>query len=254
VTVRPGAEPFIHEGDGLAVLLCHGFTGNPSSMRPWAEHFAASGHTVHVPRLPGHGTTWRDMSRTRWADWYGELTRAFTALRANADAVIVGGLSMGGGLALQLAEDQGKAIDGLVLVNPAVRIDDPRLKALPVIRWIAPWLPPVGNDIAKPGVTEDAYGKIPAHALHSSLAGYRGVVARLGEVEQPLLLFRSPQDHVVPPSSSAAVLSGVSSRDVTEVLCENSFHVATLDNDAPMIFAQSLDFAHRVAADRGVPT
>jgi carboxylesterase len=192
------------------------------------------------------------MSRTRWADWYGELETAFTALREDADVVVVAGLSMGGALALNLAEDHGSAVDGLVLVNPAVRIDDPRLKALPVVRWLVPWLPPVGNDIAKAGVTEDAYNRIPPHALASSLAAYRSVSARLASVTQPILLFRSPQDHVVPASSSAQILRGVSSTDVTEVLCENSFHVATLDNDAPMIFKGSLDFLHRIAADRGV--
>ena len=64
MTVRPGAEPYVHEGDRHAVLLCHGFTGNPSSLRPWAEAIAAAGHTVHLPRLPGHGTSWQDMART----------------------------------------------------------------------------------------------------------------------------------------------------------------------------------------------
>lgn len=251
MTVRPGAEPYVHEGDSHAVLLCHGFTGNPSSLRPWAEAIAAAGHTVHLPRLPGHGTTWRDMSRTRWDDWYAELNTAFLRLRSKAGVVVLAGLSMGGGLALQLAEDHGDAVDGLILVNPAVRVDDPRLKALPVLRWLVPWLPPVGNDIRKPGVTEDAYNRIPPHALSSMLAGYRGVVSRLAAVNQPVLLFRSPEDHVVPATSSATILSGISSTDVTQVLCENSFHVATLDNDAPMIFTRSLEFLDRVAAGHG---
>ncbi len=250
MTVRPGAEPYAHAGDGLAVLLCHGFTGNPSSLRPWAEAIAAAGHTVSLPRLPGHGTSWREMSRTRWEDWYATLDAAFTALRPTASVVVVAGLSMGGALALQLAEDHGTDVDGLVLVNPAVRIDDPRLKALPVLRWLVPWLPPVGNDINKPGVTEDAYDRIPPHSLSSMLAGYRGVVARLAEVKQPLLVFRSSRDHVVPATSSATIMAGISSTDVTEVLCENSFHVAPLDNDAPSIFAGSIDFLHRVAAGR----
>jgi len=164
----------------------------------------------------------------------------------------VAGLSMGGALALRLAQQHPDAVDGLVLANPAVRIDDPRLKALPVIRWVAPWLPPVGNDIKKPGVTEDAYHRIPPHALHSMLAGYREVVADLGRVTQPLLLFRSPEDHVVPATSSAAILQGVGSADVAEVLCEDSYHVVTLDNDAPRLFEQSVRFAERVAAGSGV--
>jgi carboxylesterase len=253
--VRPGAEPYAHDGDDIGVLLCHGFTGNPSSLRPWAESIAAAGHTVRLPRLPGHGTTWQEMGRTRWADWYGELEAAFTELRARTRVLVVGGLSMGGGLALQLAQqhpaDDGAGVDALVLVNPAVRVDDPRLKALPVVRWLAPSLPPVGNDIKKPGAIEDAYSRIPPHALHSMLAGYRGVVAELPAVKQPVLLFRSPQDHVVPASSSAQILDRISSTDAEEVLLEDSFHVATLDNDAPMIFNRTISFLDRIAGPGG---
>lgn len=251
MSVRPGAEPYAFDGDDVGVLLCHGFTSNPASLRPWAEAVARAGHTVRLPRLPGHGTTWREMGRTTWADWYGELDAAFAQLRARSRVVVVGGLSMGGGLALRLAQqhpaDGGAGVDALVLVNAAIRVDDPRLKALPVVRWLVPWLPPVGNDIKKPGVTEDAYPKIPPHAVHSMLAGYRAVVADLPAVKQPVLLFRSPQDHVVPATSSAQILDRISSTDAEEVLLEDSFHVATLDNDAPMIFERTLSFIDRIA-------
>ena len=71
----------------------------------------------------------------------------------------------------------------------------------------------------------------------------------LAKVTQPLLLFRSVTDHVVEPSSSRRVLQGISSRDVTETLLENSYHVATLDNDAPRIFADTAAFVTRVSRD-----
>jgi carboxylesterase len=254
VSVRPGAEPFAHDGDDVGVLLCHGFTGNPSSLRPWAESLAAAGHTVRVPRLPGHGTTWKDMGRTRWTDWYAEVEQAFAELRARSRVVVAGGLSMGGALALRLAEQHGGGADGvngLVLVNPAEKLEDKRLAAVPVVRWVVPSFPPVGNDIKKPGAVEDAYDKIPPHALHSMLGFYKLVSADLGKVDQPLLLLRSPEDHVVPPSSSAFVLANVSSSDVTEMLCTDSYHVATLDHDAPMIFSESLAFVERLASGVG---
>jgi carboxylesterase len=249
--VRPGAEPYANDGDDVGVLLCHGFTSTPASLRPWAEAVAGAGHTVRLPRLPGHGTTWREMGRTTWADWYGEMEVAFGELRARCRVVVVGGLSMGGGLALRLAEehpvDGGAGVDAVVLVNPAVRMEDPRLKALPVARWLVPWFPPVASDIKKPGVVEDAYARIPPHAVHSMLAGYRAVVAELSSIKQPVLLFRSPVDHVVPASSSALILDRISSTDAEEVLLEDSFHVATLDNDAPMIFERTLAFIDRIA-------
>ena len=55
----PEAEPFAADGGRVGVVVSHGFTGNPSSMRPWAEHLAAACYSVRLPLLPGHGATWR---------------------------------------------------------------------------------------------------------------------------------------------------------------------------------------------------
>ena len=98
------------------------------------QHLAGLGYTVRIPRLPGHGTTWQEMNRTRWQDWYDAVDTAFRALHAQCSHVVVGGLSMGGALALQLAQDHGPRVSGLVLVNPAIKFEDPRLVVLPVLQ------------------------------------------------------------------------------------------------------------------------
>lgn len=258
--VLPGAEPVAHDGDHVGVLLCHGFTGNPSSLASWAQRFARDGRTVRVPRLPGHGTTWQEMNRTRWEDWYATVEAALVELRDRCDQVVVGGLSMGGALALRLAEQRGADVAGLMLVNPAVQLTNRGLRLVPVLQHVLPSMAGIGSDIAKPGVTELAYDRTPLKALHSSLQAYRTVVRDLPAVTQPLLLMHSPQDHVVSPRSSSTVLSRVSSKDVSEVLLHRSFHVATLDHDAPLIEATSSEFVARVTgaesavADPGGPT
>ena len=76
--VMPGAEPFFHSGGSTGVLLCHGFTGNPSVAAAVGRLASRqAGLTVSLPRLPGHGTTWQEMARTRWEDWYAEIDRAY---------------------------------------------------------------------------------------------------------------------------------------------------------------------------------
>ena len=120
MAILTGAEPFNHDGSDVGVLLCHGFTGTPQSMRPWGEYLAERGFTVRVPLLPGHGTTWQEMNNTRWEDWYSCVDTAFRELHETCQRVVVGGLSMGASLALQLAQEHGPRISGLVLVNPAV--------------------------------------------------------------------------------------------------------------------------------------
>ena len=249
--VLPGAEPFAHEGsDDIGVLLCHGFTGTPQSMRPWAEHLAAEGFSVRVPLLPGHGTRWQDMNRTRWQHWYDRVDTGFGLLSARCRSTFVFGQSMGGALALRLAQRHGAEVAGLALVNPSVTTLKRGARLLPLLSKVVPSIPGVANDIAKPGVHEVAYDRTPLRAA-ASLQQLWGVVrADLGRVHQPLLLFRSAVDHVVEPVSSRIVLDGVASEDRTEVVLADSFHVATLDNDAPTIFAASVEFARRVHATR----
>ncbi|MEU8133380.1 alpha/beta hydrolase [Streptodolium elevatio] len=251
MSILPGAEPYHHDGGPVGFLLSHGFTGTPQSMRPWAEHLAAGGLTVSLPLLPGHGTRWQDMQLTTWQDWYAELERAFDVLRGRCEFVFVGGLSMGGTLALRLAEQRGDQVAGLVLVNPSVHADDPRLKALPVLKRLVRSLPGIGSDIRKEGASELAYSRMPLKPLHSLARLWPLVQSDLPQVTQPVLLFRSPQDHVVNPANSETVLARISSTDVTAELLPDSYHVATLDNDAEYLFTQSLEFVRRLTAFDG---
>jgi carboxylesterase len=247
VPLIPGAEPFSHDGGPVGVLVVHGFTGSPKSMRPWAQALADAGMTVRLPRLPGHGSSWQDMALTRWPDWYAEVDSAYAELSGRCSDTFVCGLSMGGSLALRLAELRGDGVRGLVLVNPSVHSENKALMALPVLKAVVPSLKGIINDIAKPGQDEGGYDRMPLKALHSLTQGWAQVKADIGKVDQPLLVFHSPQDHLVEPSNTAWVLGHVTSGDVTERELPDSFHVATLDHDAPTIFEGSLEFVHRLA-------
>ncbi|MFC4786605.1 alpha/beta hydrolase [Nocardioides sp. MAHUQ-72] len=242
------ARPELTGGRRVGVLLSHGFTGSPASMRPWAEHLAELGYAVEMPLLPGHGTTWQEMNRTTWADWYAELTRAFDKLAAENDGVVVAGLSMGGALVLQLAADRSDRVAGVVVVNPAVATKRLDVKLLPVLKHVVPSFPGITNDIKKPGVVEHGYERTPLRAAHSMFRAWPTLVADLPRVTAPLLYFRSTVDKVVDESSEPRILGAVSSRDVTVRRLENSYHVATLDNDADLIFDESAAFVARVTA------
>lgn len=247
------AEPFYAAGRPdvagrcIGVLLSHGFTGSPASMKPWGHYLAEQGYAVSVPRLPGHGTSWQEMNRTGYADWYAEVEREFETLKARSDLIFVGGLSMGGGLALGLAANHPQDVAGVMLVNAAVSSQNKQLLAVPALKWVLPSMRAVGGDIKRQGVSESAYSRTPLKALHSMIKGWRQVRSDLPKVTQPVIIFRSAEDHVVDAQSTRNIQAGVSSRDVTERVLDNSFHVATLDNDAPQIFEESAAFIARVA-------
>ena len=244
---RP-ARPELTGGRSVGVLLSHGFTGSPASMRPWADDLAERGYAVEVPLLPGHGTRWQELNRTRFDDWYGQVSRAFEKLSADNDAVVVGGLSMGGALVLRLAADHPDRIAGVVLVNPAVATRRLDVKLLPVLKHLVPSFPGLANDIKKPGVDERAYDRTPLRAIHSLMQAWPGIIADLPRVTAPLLYLRSTEDHVVDHASQPIITSRVSSRDITEIPLTDSYHVATIDNDATKIFEESASFVARVTA------
>lgn len=245
--LMPGAEPWLNEGNSTGILLIHGFTGSPASMVPWGKAMANEGFTVRVPRLPGHGSRWQDMNLTTWEDWYSEVERNYQILREQCETVFVFGLSMGGSLTLRLAEKHGNEIAGIVLVNPAVHSERADRHLLPFISKVIGSFPGISNDIKKPGQNEVAYTKIPLKAAHSLSQLWKIIKSDISLVTQPLLLFRSEEDHVVEPSNAAWILENVASRDKTEIVLRNSFHVATLDNDAPLIEQTSSEFVRRLS-------
>jgi carboxylesterase len=243
--VMPGAEAYYHDGGSTGVLLCHGFTGSPQSLRQWAEFLADAGLGVSLPRLPGHGTTWQEMNRTRWEDWFAEVDRAFDELQAKSDEVFVMGLSMGGCLALRLAELRGDAVRGLVLVNPSVAMDNSQrltFALAPLLKLVVPSVKGVASDIKKEGAVELGYDHTPVKAAATLPALWRTTQQHLGAVTQPVLVFHSATDHVVGPNSLKVLERAIPANRLEVRELASSYHVATLDNDAEAIFTGSLEF------------
>jgi carboxylesterase len=246
-------EAWAADNGPVGVALCHGLTGMPGSMRPWAEALAAEGLSVRVPLLPGHGTRWQDANQVSWQDWYAELERSVDDLLTRCDRVFVMGLSMGGTLVLRLAEQRGNDIAGVVALNASLFTTRKDAKLLPLARFLVPSFPPVGNDINKAGAVEPAYDRLPTKAAYQLSRLWALTNADLAKLTQPLLVLTSRNDHVVEPENSERLMSGAGSTDKRHVWLENSYHVATLDNDFPVIVAESLAFVrdHVPAASGG---
>jgi len=242
------ARPELTGGRRIGVLLSHGFTGSPVSIRPWGRHLGELGYGVRVPLLPGHATSWQDLNTKTWEDWYGALRAEFDVVAAEHEAVVIGGLSMGGALVLRLAADVGDRVSGVMVVNPAVATKRLDVKALAVLKHLVASRPGIADDIKKPGVGEYGYTRTPLRAIHSLIQAWRPLVADLPQVTAPLVYFRSADDHVVDEASQPIILGRISSTDVDVVPLPESYHVATLDNDAPTIFERSAEFIARVTA------
>jgi carboxylesterase len=247
--VRPGCEPFEFEGGPAGILLLHGFTGNPASLRRIGEWLAARGHAVSCPLLAGHGRDWRDLASARWQDWAADADRALRDLAGRCQAVVVLALSFGATQGLHLAATRPDVVRGIAVVNPYLR--DRRIALTPVVWPLIPPRPGVGNDIKKPGQDELPSERIPVRALAEVARFFRVVARELPSVRQPLLVFHAPEDHVVPKGTSEWLIDRVGSDRKELVLLPNSYHVATLDHDAELIFERTHEFAEAAADVHG---
>jgi carboxylesterase len=248
--VLPEAEPLSHEGStSTGVLVLHGFTGNPSSMRGIAEAMVALGHHVEMPRLPGHGTTVEEMVTTGWSDWTDEVRAAHGRLADRADAVVVVGLSMGGSLTLWSGFELAN-VAGLVCINPATTPQEPAVLDMlqEMVDDGTEIAPAIGGDIADPDVQESSYDGAPLRPLLSFMReGLTAMTNRYDELTVPLLLITSRQDHVVEPANSEHLAASYGG-DVEHVWLERSYHVATQDYDRADIERMTGEFVARVTA------
>ena len=240
------SSPFTGSGPRTGVVVSHGFTGSPHGVRDWAQSLAAAGFAVRMPLLPGHGTSWQELARTRWQDWHTALDGAYAELAAECDYVFVAGLSMGGALALRIAAT--RPVAGVVVVNPGLVIDDPRAPLAGVLKFVLKSTPAIANDILKAGMDEGAYPRTPVAAAHELNKMFKDTVRLLPRITAPVRVYRSAVDHVVSETSMAALRRGLVHAPLEVIRLQNSYHVATMDNDAPEIFRGTAEFIRSVVA------
>ncbi|MDN4644134.1 alpha/beta hydrolase [Arthrobacter sp. PsM3] len=240
-----------HGGNaGIGVAICHGFTGSPLSVLPWAEHLARQGFAVSVPLLPGHGTDWRDLTRFGWQDWCRAFETSYLELAAGTRECYVAGLSMGGTIALRTAARQDVA--GVAVVNPGLSFYDRRVRYIGLLKHFQRTTVPAQEANPTAAATEDGdYSLTPLEAVHQLSRLFRATLRELPAVAAPALVFKSATDSVVPPSSVELLRNRLGSRELEVVSLPDSGHVATLDVDAPLIFELSARFfLHHAAAAR----
>ncbi|MBP2266546.1 carboxylesterase [Pseudarthrobacter sp. PvP004] len=232
-------------GPRVGVVMSHGFTGSPHSVRPWAQHLAEAGYAVRLPLLPGHGTSWQDMATRSWREWHRAVDDAYLELASECDYVFSAGLSMGGTLALRIAAT--RPVAGTVVVNPGLVLDDPRAVIVAALKYVVRTTPAIANDILKPDQDEGAYARTPVAAAHQLKKMYKDTAAILPRISSPVRVYKSTVDNVISNASLEFLRSRVQA-PVDVSYLHNSRHVATLDNDAPEIFSGTVDFIQKTVA------
>lgn len=228
--VHPLAAPFqLHLDRTDVVLLLHGWTGSPSHLRLLADDLAAAGYGVAAPLLPGHGTSIEEMTAFGWRDWVRAAAEAAEDIAQSGARLHVGGLSMGGLLAILLATAFDVA--SLTTVNAPLRVFDWRVHLSGLVH---------GSDrvveLAEPDRAPDfasdydhGYRDTPVGAVADLYLLMRGARKALPKVAAPVLVIQSHADETVRHQSGTIIYERAGSPYKRLVWLERSSHVATLD-------------------------
>jgi carboxylesterase len=236
--VLTGAETFFINGGQIGVLISHGFMGTPQSVSYIGEKLAQYGYSVFAPRLQGHGTHYDDLEKCKLYDWFESLEEGYKQLKQKCTTVFVLGQSMGGALALWLAQAHPE-IAGVILVNPALTLpayEKYREETEP--RFIIEGEP----DIKAKGVQEITYSKTPIRAIHQLQKLMDNTPQILPEVKCPVLGMKSIEDHVIPPENTDYIMEHIGSKAKTIIPLIHSYHVASMDHDKEKIVMDCHEF------------
>lgn len=237
------AKPFLLEGSQTGLLWLHGFTSTPQSIRDVGQRVHhATGATVLCPMLAGHGETPAALAATDHQDWVRSAETALEHLETLCSHIVIGGLSLGATLSLNLAARMPDRIGGVVSINGSTGLYRPEVVAPLYDRNAAEHVAGIGSDIARGDARETCYSVIPRSTLKDRFILANATGALLPLLRQRILIMQSRTDHVVDPQNATRIACTVASDDIRLRWLTRSWHVATLDHDQDLIVSQIADF------------
>jgi carboxylesterase len=242
-------SPFDLPGRGRAAALClHGLTGTPYEVRSLGEAIAGAGIRAVGPALPGHNETPERLAATSHTDWLDAARAAFHRLRAECASVCIVGMSMGGLLALAIAEEE--PVDGLVVIGTPLVLHHPFAWLIPLVKYLVPV--PVksrGSDIRDPAARAQhpGYGVMPLNSVHELQRLQRRVRPRLARITAPILVAHGVHDRTANPRDAVEIRDSVSSEVREYLLLAASGHLVPVDFDGPALAHAAAEFLARHA-------
>jgi alpha-beta hydrolase superfamily lysophospholipase len=246
-----------------AVVLLHGLTDSPYSLRHIARRYAEHGFVAIGVRMPGHGTVPAGLTDVRWEDWAAATRLAVREARRRVPApapLHLVGFSNGGALAVKYSLDaiedpQLPRADRLVLLTPMIGIT--RFARFAGLAGLPALLPPFAKAAWLSNLPEFNPFKYNSFPVNGARQSYRLTdalqaqiqrLASAGQLETmpPVLTFQSVIDFTV---STPAILAALYS-----FLPDNGSEIGLFDVNRTVKFGPLLRPSSYVALDRLTPT
>jgi carboxylesterase len=239
-----GSSFLLKGSNGIGILLIHGWTSPPTELLPLAKYLNSLGYTVHAPLLRGHGTEPEDLKGVTWQDWLKDSQEALRELKKQTSRIFVGGISMGGNLAMLLAKD--RSVAGIISFGAPIRFHLHRLAKSGLFfigmaktyrkKYFPPW-------VKKKRGIRPAYPYYPVASAKEIMRLAKATEKFLSKVSKPILIMQAKRDYLVSRQSPRIIHNGVKS-EVKEIYwVENAYHVFV---DSKKVHKKIREFISRI--------
>lgn len=238
--LHENAKEFYFPGNKTGILLIHGFTGSPSEMRYLGDYLKDKNFTVRGVLLKGHGTSPREMRKTNHRDWIKSAEEGYQELAEKCDEIFVVGFSMGGAIALHLAQKYN--IKGIVSLSTPIKILNRQYFIGATVKYLGYIIGVAPKIVKQKDPFIISYDKTPIKCIFSLIQLINIVKSDLHKIEKPILIMQSYGDGTVHPSSANFIYKRIASTDKSIIFLHNSGHVITCGCEKDQVFEEVHNF------------
>ena len=224
------------------ILLVHSYLATPLEVMDLARYLHKKGYWVYAPRLPGHGTCAADLAGCSYQDWVNEVDAGYALLSNTCRRVIVGGVSVGGNLALHLAS-RVPEVAGVFAICPPMQLRDYSSKFMPASDTWNKMVQKIKGEHPGEQFLEFAaesphinYDRNPVQGIKEVGNLLDELEKRLATVAMPSLVIHADHDPVVSRKGSRKLFDRLASSQKEYLLMSSERHVIVQGFGAEKVF------------------
>ena len=234
-------KPFTIESGKRAVLLLHGFTGNPNDVKRLGRYLAERNYTVHAPLYKGHGLDPLTLIHSNPQEWWDSVVEGYDVLREKGyEEIAVAGVSLGGIFSLKLGVERPmKAI--VTMSAPAIAKSPDSLQSR-IIDYAINYKKLSGTYDAETDTRQAISELMQMPSLENLQAIINDTSDKLPTLQTPIHVLRGLEDDPYYCESADLIYSSVQSRIKSVKTFVNSGHILTLGKEKELVFEEIYRF------------